>query len=111
MEEKRNYRNPVTDICEEEGKVLLRVEMAGVEKLNLDIQVDNDQLVIEGKRGDILPDGQYLVRERSMADYRKVFTLDETIDREKISASMENGVLNLELQLKEAVKPRKIAIT
>jgi HSP20 family protein len=111
MEEKREYRNPVTDICEEEGKVMLRVEMAGVEKSNLDIQIDNDQLIIEGKRGDILAEGDFLVRERSMADYRKVFTLDETIDREKISATMENGILFLDLQLKEAVKPRKISIT
>jgi HSP20 family protein len=109
--ERKRYRNPAVDICEDEGAVILRVEMAGVDKENLDVQIDGDELIISGKRLDIDPQGTYLVRERIAADYRKVFTLDDTIDRDKVSASMENGILHLELHMKEAVKPRKITIS
>lgn len=111
MDKEKRYRNPVTDICEDEGKVLLRIEMPGVEKQNIEVQIDGDALIISGHRNDIAPEGSYLVRERLDADYRKVFTLDETIDRDKVNATMDNGVLHLELHLKEAVKPRKIAIS
>ncbi len=111
MNERNRYLNPVTDICKDDGKVLIRLEMPGVEKEQLDIQIDGDELVISGRRRNETIDGTYLVRERVLADYRKVFTIDETIDRDKVSARMENGVLHLELNVKEAVKPKKIAIS
>ncbi|WP_020612362.1 Hsp20/alpha crystallin family protein [Sediminispirochaeta bajacaliforniensis] len=111
MDDAKRYRNPVTDICEDEGKVVLRIEMPGVGKEDIDVQIDGDELIIYGKRSDVSPEGDSLVRERITVDYRKIFTLDETIDRDKVDAFMENGVLRLELALKEAVKPRKIQIS
>ncbi len=111
MNERNRYLNPVTDICKDDGKVLIRLEMPGVRKDNLDIQIDGDELVIYGRRTDDPIDGTYLVRERILSDFRKVFTIDETIDRDKVNASMDKGVLQLELNLKEAIKPKKIAIS
>jgi HSP20 family protein len=102
--------SPLSEIVEQDGKILVKVEMPGVTKDDVDIKLDNDQLVISGTRQDTVDEGEYLLRERACADYEKVFTIDETIDREKVDASMENGVLTLTLQIKEEVKPKKIQV-
>lgn len=109
--EPRRCINPLSQIKEEDGKVLLTVEMPGVSKDNLDIQLNNDELHISATRDDnIEVDGYYLLRERPCADYKKVFTIDDTIDREKVDATMDNGILYLTLYIKESVKPRKIEV-
>lgn len=103
--------NPLADICEEEGSVLVRLEMPGVEKADLDIQVEGSQLRIQAEKPqDDRPQGRYVLRERPVGRYAKTYTLDETIDPDKITATMSRGVLTLELGMKEAVKPRKIKI-
>lgn len=98
------------DICEDEGKILLRLEMPGVGKENLDINVNNNQLEIVGHKRETELEGNYLVRERARGDYYHLYTIDETVDRDKIDASLENGILTVSLQLKEAEKPKKIAV-
>lgn len=109
--EPRRCINPLSQIKEEDGKVLLTVEMPGVSKENLDIQLNNDELHISATRDDnIEAKGYYLLRERPCADYKKVFTIDDTIDREKVDATMDNGILYLTLYIKESVKPRKIEV-
>ncbi len=107
----RRCINPLSEIREEDGKVLLRIEMPGVTKDNLNIELNNDELHIVATRSDKIEDeGEYLLRERPCADYEKVFTIDDTIDREKVEATMENGILYLTLYIKESVKPRKIEV-
>jgi HSP20 family protein len=107
----RLYMTSPCDIVEEEGKILLRLDMPGVTRDNLTIRVENDELLIEGRRRN--PDARdvhYLIRETSDRDFRQVFTLDSTIDRNAIDAKLENGQLILTLSLKESEKPRKIEI-
>lgn len=101
---------PLSTICECEGEVQMRVEMPGVAKDGLDIQVDNDQLRITGTRKEPAPEGRYVLRERPRGSFFHAFTLDETIDRNKIEATMEKGVLTLKMRLSEAAKPRKIEV-
>ena len=101
---------PLADICEEGGKVLLRLEMPGVGKDSLEVKIENDELIVRGNRREGEKKGTYLIRERRHEDFVKRFTLDDTIDREKVEAEMKNGVLCLTLSLKEASKPKKIAI-
>lgn len=96
-------------ISQEKDAVILQVEMPGVAKDHIDIQIEDDTLTIHGSRAP--RDGeQFLVRERRDADFYQTYTLDETIDRDRIDAHMEHGVLTVHLHLKEAVKPRKIEI-
>lgn len=101
---------PACSICEEDGEVRLNVEMPGVEKSGIEVSMDKNELVILGKRSDTVPEGTYLIRERREGAYRKRFIIDDTIDRDKIEAVMENGVLTLKLTTKEAAKPKKIEI-
>ena len=109
-QEKRYRLRSRCSICEDDGKILVRLEMPGVAKENLDINVDNNQLEIYGKREEPEIEGKYVIRERRYGDYYQVYTIDDTIDREKIEASLENGLLTVTLHLKEAEKPKKINV-
>ncbi len=93
-----------------EGDIVLKLEMPGVAKQDLEIDVDASELHIVGRRAAAKSTGTYLARERPQGSFRQVYTLDDTIDRERIDAVLEGGVLTLTLHRKEAVKPRKIFI-
>lgn len=107
---KRRLVNPACSICEDEGRVTVTVEMPGVRKEDLEIKIEGNELVVLGKRPESAPDGTYLVRERRYGDFRKTFTLDESIDHEGVDGKLADGVLTLTLKIKEAALPRKISI-
>jgi HSP20 family protein len=100
---------PPSTICEENGDVVLRLEMPGVGKDAMEINIDADTLTVIGHRDDPSA-GSYLVRERRHGDYRATFTLDERVNRDKVDAKVANGVLTLTLHVKDEVKPRKIKV-
>lgn len=107
----RRMIRALSNICEKEGSIFLRLEMPGVKKEDLDINIENNQLKIRGRRE--LPaetDKNYVIRERRQGDFFQVYTLDETVDENKVEANLENGVLLLTLHLKEAEKPKKITV-
>lgn len=115
LERSRNLANvrtvrPVGNIAEQDGKVMLRLEMPGVTKDNVELKIENDQLIVRGKRHAEEADVRFVLRERPYGDYFQSFTLEDTVDRDKVEAAMEQGVLTVTLNLKEAHKPRKIQI-
>lgn len=101
---------PAIRIMEDEGEVVAWLEMPGVTREGLDIKIDGSTLTIEGRRSDETPRGLFLLRERRHAPYRKAFTIDESIDRDHISAELADGILQLRLKVREAAKPRKISV-
>jgi HSP20 family protein len=90
--------------------VLLKLDMPGVKKESLDINVEDNEMRITGRREATDVEGTYLLRERARGDFQTVYTLDDTIDVSKIDARLDNGVLTVTLHVKEAVKPRKITV-
>ena len=101
---------PVSSICECKGSIMLRIEMPGVNKDGLDINIENDELRIAGRRPVEKINGSYIVHERPIGDFYHSFTLDVTVDRDNVKANLENGVLNLTLGLREEAKPRMIEV-
>ena len=110
IEARRMVRSACCDIFNGEDQVILRLEMPGVTKKDLDVKVDNDLLIISGKKELANVDGKYLIREIKSGDYHQEFTLDDTIDRQNIDASIKNGVVTIVLSLKESEKPKKIQV-
>jgi len=101
---------PRFDIVETDGELVLFGDLPGVKKDDLDIRFENGDLTIEGK---VLPrqtEREFLYGEYGMGDFRRSFTISETINVEKISAELHSGVLTLHLPKVEAAKPRKIAV-
>lgn len=107
----RRCVSPLSRISEEEGRVVLQLEVPGVKKEDVNVSIEDDQLRIYApRREETSEEGTYLLRERNCGDYEKLFTIDDTINRDNIDAKMDNGVLTITLQFKEEVKPRKIKI-
>jgi HSP20 family protein len=101
-------RSSVTEMPD--GNIVLRLEMPGVSRGNLEIDVDASELSITGRRPGAGSVGDFLIRERPRGSFRQVYTLDDTIDPAKVDAVLEGGILTLTLHRKEAVKPRKITV-
>ncbi len=102
---------PAVDIYESENSLTLVADMPGVPQESIDIDLDADQLTIRGTVPQQEEKGKVLFKEYAYGDYYRQFTLSSDIDREKIQASMKDGVLKLVLPKAEAAKPRKISIT
>ena len=106
----RVKRTACCDIFHGEDSIVLKLEMPGVSKDELDVRIDNQKLVISGKKEPDSSEGKYLVREIKAGNYYQEFIIDDTIDTGSVDASIKNGVVTLILNLKESVKPRKIQI-
>ncbi|MFO7568300.1 MAG: Hsp20/alpha crystallin family protein [Smithellaceae bacterium] len=102
---------PRVDIYENKDSLFLVADMPGVDEKTVDIELEKNVLTIMGRvENGRVPDATMMYSEYEIGDYERVFTLSDEIDRDKIVASVKNGVLRLELPKAEQVKPKKIAI-
>jgi len=102
---------PAASVVEASDGYTLEVEMPGVNKEGLEISIENNELTVLGRRS--LPDvgGTLIHRELRQENYRRTFELDPSIDADKISAKIDQGVVTLTLPKAEDVKPRKITVS
>ncbi|MBM4254762.1 MAG: Hsp20/alpha crystallin family protein [Deltaproteobacteria bacterium] len=103
---------PEVDIYETADSLWLRADMPGVDEQSIEVHVNEGVLSIEGQVE--VKDYENLApvyTEYNVGNYSRRFTLANTIDTERISARMKNGVLELELPKAEKAKPRRIAIS
>jgi HSP20 family molecular chaperone IbpA len=85
---------PTTDIFETDQALTVVMEMPGVNKDKVEINLEDGVLTIEGKIDfSKYQDLQPVYTEYNIGNYRRSFTLPETIDQEKIKAEMSDGVL------------------
>ena len=101
---------PAATVLENADGYTLEVEMPGVSKENLEMWVENNELTILGRRSLPSVEGTLLHRESRQENFRRAFELDPSINAEKISAKIEQGVVTLTLPKAEQVKPRKITV-
>ena len=102
---------PVTDIYEAENALTVVLEMPGVDKGSVDINVEAGVLTIEGRLDfSKYEDMQPVYTEYNIGHYRRSFSLSNKVDQTRISAEMKDGVLTLMLPKAEEAKPRRIAV-
>lgn len=100
---------PLVDIYENEEEILLHADMPGVTKDNVTVNVDNGKLEISGIRKlPITASGSW--QEFGDIEYRRVFSVPQSIDVTKVNAELKEGVLRLHLPKTEDAKPRTIEI-
>jgi HSP20 family molecular chaperone IbpA len=106
------YFVPTADIYETDDALTVIMEMAGVEKNDVSIALEEDVLRVEGRIDYAKYQGMEPVyTEYNIGHYARGFTLSGKIDRDGITAQLADGVLTLTLpKIKEAL-PRRIAIT
>lgn len=103
------YVQPRCDIRENKDHYFLTLEMPGVNKGSLSVQLQNGKLLIEGKMR-ITENGSLIRSEIFKRNYRRIFTLGNTVDIQKIDAQWQDGLLFLTIAKKEETKPREIKI-
>ena len=105
------YYMPAADIFETDDALTLLLEMPGVSKNNVDVQVENDVLRVEGKIDySAYKDIEPVYTEYNVGHYARAFTLSNKIDRDAITARVEDGVLTLTLPKAKEALSRRIAI-
>ena len=102
--------SPRVDIWETDDELMLYADLPGVRTEDLDIQFENRELRIHGKVSRRHADVKFLFGEYGIGDFYRSFTIGESIDAEKISAELRDGVLTLHLPKTEKVKPRRIEV-
>jgi HSP20 family molecular chaperone IbpA len=103
-------RAPV-DIFETSENLVLMADMPGVSKERLEVRVDGETLLLEGKVQFQLPEHSEAVYAdvRSTA-YRSSFVLSRELDTDKIQANLKDGVLTVRIPKHAALRPRKIEV-
>ncbi|WP_300162103.1 Hsp20/alpha crystallin family protein [Solidesulfovibrio sp.] len=111
-EERRLPRvKPATDIIEKEDGFYIYVDMPGVSKETLVIDLNEDELKVIGKADYQMVEGRKLGHvEFGGGEYFRSFTVSHIVDKERIKATLKDGVLELYLPRQEKVQPRKIEI-
>lgn len=105
------YYRPPVDIYESTDELVLVADMPGVTPDGLDLNLEGDQLTVEGRvRADDYQGLKPLHVEYGVGGYFRRFTLGEHIDREGINAQLKNGVLQLRLPKAERARARKITV-
>jgi HSP20 family molecular chaperone IbpA len=103
---------PAADIVTTDDGYRLVVEMPGVTRENLTIDLENDTLTLRGARQAMEKDKSLLLNGR-LADrpFEKRFVLGRDLDRAQIQAKLENGLLTVTLPRREDTKPTRIEVS
>jgi len=103
---------PAVDIYEDPKKVVLKLEVPGIEEKDLDVRVENNTLTVRGERRFEKEEKEenFHRLERRYGTFYRAFTLPSTVDSEHIAASYSAGVLKLELAKKPEAQPKHIKV-
>jgi HSP20 family protein len=103
---------PAVDVSEDEKGYTISVELAGVKREDVSVEVHENVLSIRGEKKSERAEKQDKTHwvERSYGSFSRSFTLPPTAVSEELKATFREGVLTIEIPKKEEVKPRQIAI-
>jgi len=104
---------PAVDIFQgDANEVVLKAELPGLKREDIDVKVENNTLTIKGERrqdSDVKKEHYHRV-ERCYGVFSRSFSLPNTIDTGKVRADYRDGVLTVSLPLREESKPRQIQV-
>ncbi len=103
---------PAVNVWEDGDHVYVEAELPGIDRKDLEIYVTGgSQLTIKGERKKEVPEkGVWHRQERGAGTFVRVVNLPFAVDRDKVDARLENGVLTVKLAKHENAKPRKINV-
>ncbi|HYP52556.1 MAG TPA: Hsp20/alpha crystallin family protein [Pyrinomonadaceae bacterium] len=104
---------PAADVFEDESEYVIALDLPGVERAALGVNLDEDRLTISGERraGAEAPEGANVRRaERPAGRFARSFTLPTLVDRERITADYKDGVLVVRLPKRVEQQARRVEI-
>ncbi len=106
-----DWRPPV-DIYETDDGIVLKVELPGVNKDDVSVEVKDNVLTLKGERllDPEIKDDHYYRKERSFGRFNRSFSLQEPIKPDLIKAGFKDGILTVEVPRPEEEKPKQITV-
>jgi len=105
---------PKMDMYEEDKELVVKAEMPGIRKKDLDIKLDGDVLTIKAEKKEEKEEGKegttHYYRERSFGQYVRYMTLPARVDAENITATLKKGLLEIRLPKAEVPDTKQIEI-
>jgi len=104
---------PSVDIEEAEDQYVIKADLPGVDKKDIDVKLENGVLSIRGEKQTETETGKGTKRhrtERFHGTFARSFTLPDAVKAEKVDASYKDGVLSLAIPKAEEAKPKSIDI-
>jgi len=101
---------PKVNIKESDEAFLLELAVPGLKKSDFKLDLDNDVLSVSAEINEEkdYKEGHYKRKEFGYSSFKRTFTLPETVDEDKISASYKDGILSIQLPKKEEAKKKPI---
>jgi HSP20 family protein len=103
---------PAVDIYEQNGNIVLKAELPGIDPKDVDVKVENNILTLRGERkldNEVKRENYHRV-ERAYGTFTRSFTLPNVVDTEKIKAEYKDGLLRMTLPKKDEARPKQISI-
>ena len=103
--------NPPVDVVEQTDRILVKVEVPGVDEQDLRVTFEDGMLTVGGERRfERRDDSNYHRIERAYGSFTRTFTLPRSVEASQIAANYRNGVLEIEIPKKEESRPKQISI-
>ena len=103
---------PPINVGSTADRVDVYVFASGIDPKAQDISIQQNLLVISGQRAvSVAQEGSYYRRERYDGEFRRVITLPEDVDPERVDAKYRDGVLQITVRRRESAQPRQIAVS
>ena len=102
---------PPVDVIEDAAGIILKADIPGLSKDNLNLRLEAQSLTIEGSLSlDLPPDLESRYAEVRHQHYERTFALSRELDGEKATAELANGVLTIRIPKTAEAAPRKIPV-
>ena len=107
-----NAWRPTVDIYEAENGIVLAVELPGVGKENVAVEVKDDVLTLKGERlaDPAISEESYYRRERLFGPFKRSFTLHQNIKPDQIKATFKDGILQVEIPRPVPEQPKQVTV-
>jgi HSP20 family protein len=103
---------PIIDVFEEKDDIVVKAELPGMEKDNIDVNLTDHRLTIKGekKKEDEVKEENYYRAERSYGSFLRTLDLPKDVRADKVKASFKNGILEIRMPKTEEARTKEVKV-
>jgi HSP20 family protein len=103
---------PVVDIYEEKDDIVVKAELPGMTKEDIEVDISNSHLTLKGekKKEEKIEEEDYFACERSYGAFHRSLELPTDVQADKVKASFKNGILEIKLPKTEEAKTKEVKV-
>jgi len=104
--------SPSIDVFEREGKLVIRADLPGMKREDIDVVVEGDVLVVRGRRHEEkeVKEENYYCSERAAGEFSRSISLPEGVNTDAIEATYKEGVLEITVPSPATPEPTKVKV-